>query len=165
MTSLSDLRNLWSRMSSRERALITLGVLVVVLGVGWPLLWQPIAHDLERSALELARVRSQAVVAQQAADEIEALRRNAKTPRTGDIASAVESVVSARGLRPALTALDAKDGRARLTFAAIELTALAGLIEALGRDEQLFALEATLAARVEAGSVRAELALARVDAR
>jgi hypothetical protein len=49
----------------------------------------------------------------------------------------------------------------RLTFASIDMPSLAVLLDALAREEQLFPVEALLAARVEPGTVRAELVLAR----
>jgi type II secretory pathway component PulM len=155
----------WHRLSWRERTLIVLGVLVVVLGAGWPLLWEPIQHEVAAGSIELARARAEAGTARRTADEIAGLARSVKRARTADPRAAVETVVGERGLRASLTALDANAGRVRLTFAAIDVAALAGLLDALGRDEQLFAREALLAARVEPGSVRAELTLARPDVR
>jgi hypothetical protein len=66
-----------------------------------------------------------------------------------------------RGLRPAVTALDVQDGRVRLTFAAVRFDALVALLDALARTDGLRAVDAVLAARVEPGTVRAELTLAR----
>ena len=89
--------------------------------------------------------------------------RSARPGRRGhpDPRAAAERVVAAAGLRGDLTAIERGDGRVRLTFAAIDFAALNALIEQLGRDEQLFVVEALLAARVVPGSVRAELALSR----
>lgn len=161
MTPLFDIRSTWLRLSSRERALIALGLLVVVFGAGWPLLWQPIERDLEVRTAELAATRLRASEAQRAADEVVGLQRSAKAPRTADLRRAAESVVTMQGMKGALTALEASEGRVRLTFAAIDAVALAALVEALGRDELLFVSEAILATRVEPGRVRAELVLAR----
>jgi type II secretory pathway component PulM len=93
------------------------------------------------------------------------LKRNAKPVRTADLRSAVEQAGAARGLANLLTSIDASEGRVRVTFAAVDVDALAPFIEALGRDELLFVREATLVARVEPGTVRAELTLARPDTR
>jgi type II secretory pathway component PulM len=48
-----------------------------------------------------------------------------------------------------------------VAFGAIEFDALVGALEALQRDARLRVVEATIAARVEPGVVRAELVLAR----
>ncbi|HVE50696.1 MAG TPA: type II secretion system protein GspM [Casimicrobiaceae bacterium] len=155
-------RDAWVRWSPRERALVALGAIVVVLGAGWPLLWQPIERDLERSSRELATLHAHMRSMNEAASEIPQLIRNAKPPRTADAKAAIESTLKARGLAASVSAIDAtSDGRVRLTFASVELPALAALLDALGRDEQLFTREATLAARVEPGQLRAEVTLAR----
>jgi type II secretory pathway component PulM len=70
-------------------------------------------------------------------------------------------VLAERGLRPAVTAIDVQDGRVRLTFAAVRFDALIALLDALARTDGLRAVDAVLAARVEPGTVRAELTLAR----
>lgn len=158
-------RDRWSRLSQRERVLVVLAVVVIVFGAGWPLLWQPITHDLDLRAREVDALGARTRALRQAAEEIAVLRRNAKPVRTADLRSAVEQASAARGLRNLLTSIDASEGRVRLTFAAIDIDALAPLIEALGRDELLFVREATLVARVEPGTVRAELTLARPETR
>lgn len=155
----------WERASPREQALLALGAVLVVLGLGWPLVWQPLERDLQRidDARRDARVRI--ADARKAADEIAGLARVAKLPATSDPRAAVERVVASRALRGAVTAFDAEGGRVRLTFAAIELNALVLLLDALAREEHLFVSEALLAARVEPGSVRAELTLTRAASR
>lgn len=155
----------WTRLSSRERALVVLGALVVIVGAAWPLGWQPIERDLALSTRELAQLHARTASLRKASDDIAVLKRSVKTPRTADPRAAVESAVSALGLRQALTSLDLADGRVRTTFAAVDFDALVALLNALGRDELLFVREATLVARMEPGSVRAELTLSRPDAR
>lgn len=154
---------LWVRTSTRERLLIALGAIVVFFGAGWPLLWLPVTEDLARSDASMARAREARDLARQAADEIAGLRREARTPRTPDPKAAVERVIDAHGLRPLLTSLDVQAPRVRLTFAAVEFAALARFLDVLGREEQLFPVEALVAQRVEPGRVRAEFALARPD--
>jgi type II secretory pathway component PulM len=151
----------WRQWSLRERALIALGGVVVVVAAGWPLLWAPIQRDVDASPIAVARARAAAASARQAAAEIPGLERKAQAPRNVDVAGAVQAALAAQGLRDVATSVDAKAGRARLTFAAIDMATLATLVETLGRDEQLFVREALLAGRVEPGSVRAELTLAR----
>jgi general secretion pathway protein M len=155
------LSDFFDRTSPRERVLLALGAVVVAVGVGGPLLWLPLQRDLAQSELDLAKARAQLATARRDADEIAGLQRSARTPRTADVRAAVERIVGAQGLRPALTALDLQGDRARLTFAAVPFDALVPLLDAAAAEEQLFPVEALLAARVEPGSVRAELTLAR----
>ena len=73
----------------------------------------------------------------------------------------LERVLVAQNLRPAVTQLDWKDARARLVFGAVGYDPLVAGLEALQRDARLRVVEGTLTARVEPGTVRAELVLAR----
>ncbi len=57
--------------------------------------------------------------------------------------------------------LEWQDGRARVVFAAVDFAKLVAGLEALQRESGLAIVEATLTARVEPGTVRAELVLAR----
>ena len=106
----------------------------------------------ERSALAQAR---------KMADEMVSLARTAPARRATDARAELERVLAERGLRSAVTQLDWQDGRARIVFADVGVDALVSLLEALQRDAQLRIVEATLTARVEPGTVRAELTLAR----
>ncbi len=57
--------------------------------------------------------------------------------------------------------MEVKDNRAYVTFGAIGFDALVGALDALAKADGLRAVEATLTARVDPGTVRAELTLAR----
>ena len=88
----------------------------------------------------------------------------ARAPRDGAPADAradLERVLAQQNLRAAVTQLDWRDGRAHVVLAAVGYDALIAALEALQRDARLRAVEATLTARVEPGTVRAELTLAR----
>jgi type II secretory pathway component PulM len=151
----------WQLWSLRERVLVALAAIVVIVGAGWPLLWAPIERDVERSASALARAHADAAKARRLGDEAIALEREAAPARTADARKAFESVAAASGVRDRLTALEASDGRVRATFGSIDLVTLAAFVDALGREERLFVRDALLAAQVDAGTVRAELTLAR----
>ena len=161
MTLREHLAALNARATSRERALVGIGALVVAAALGYTLVWQPVSGDLVRTKAALATTRAQADRMRNAAGEIAGLARESRAPRTPDLRAAAERAVTASGLRGELTAIDAQEGRVRLTFAAVDFASLMALVERLGREEQLFTVEALLAARVEPGSVRAELALSR----
>jgi type II secretory pathway component PulM len=151
----------WQAWSLRERSLIALAVVVIVLGAGWPLLWAPIERDVAQSDLALARARADAAASREAAAEIASLARTPVKPRNSDLSAAFDAVIDQQALRDKFTSANVTDGRIRVTFAAIDATALAALVDALGREELLFVRDALLAARVEPGLVRAELTLAR----
>ena len=69
--------------------------------------------------------------------------------------------MSERALQASLTSLDVKDERTYVTFSAIGFDALVGLLDALAKADGLRPVEATLTPRVEQGTVRAEITLAR----
>lgn len=165
MTITERLRDAWSHASTRERALVALGLLVVIGAVAHAFAWEPLTRDLASTDRALAVARGNVAHAQRMVSELAGLGREGRLPATPDPRAAAERVVAAAGLRGDLTAITVSDGRIRLTFAAIDFPTLHALIERLGRDEQLFVVEALLAARVAPGSVRAELALARTAAR
>jgi type II secretory pathway component PulM len=165
MTIAERLREFWMHASLRERVLIAAGTIFVVTALGHAFLWEPLMRDLESTDQALATARVRALQTQRDADELAGLSRDAKPPRTADPRAGAERVVTAAGLRGDLTAIGIDGGRVRLTFAVIDFPALHALIEQLGREEQLFPVEALIAARVVAGSVRAELALSRPAAR
>lgn len=165
MTIAERLHDAWSNAASRERALVVLGTIVVIAALGHAFVWEPLQRELASTDRSLVAARVRVAQSQQLANELAGLKREAKMPRTAELREAAERVISAAGLRGDLTAIGVTDGRVRLTFAAIDFSALNALIEQLGRDEHLFPVEALLAARVVPGSVRAELALSRPASR
>ena len=74
---------------------------------------------------------------------------------------AIERALGERRLKRALTSLDVKDSRATLTFTAIDFDALVGLLDTLAKADGLRVVDATLVSRIDPGTVRAEIALAR----
>lgn len=164
MTLAENTRDAWLRISPREQWLIALGTVLVVGALGHAFVWEPVMRDLTATRMALSEMKARVIDARGAADEIAGLAREARAPRTADVRAAADRVIAAAGLRGDLTAISAVEGRLRVTFAAIDFSALATLIETLGREEQLFVAEALVAARVVPGSVRAELALARPSA-
>ncbi len=151
----------WDRASRRERALIALAAAVVVFAVLWLWMWQPMNADIARLERDLPRARAVLAAARAQADDLVALQRSSARARSGDPRAAVERVLAERGLRAAVGTLDAQDGRVRLGFPAVRFDALVGLLDTLAKSEGLRAVDATLTARVEAGTVRADVTLAR----
>lgn len=142
----------------RVAVAIAVAVGVVVL---WTGIWQPLrrdtdamrtAHDVNAAALASARKMT---------EEAAGLARTAGTATPTDSRAALDRILVQQNLRAAVTQLDWQEGRARVVFAAVSYDALIALLEALQRDAKLRAVDATLTGRVEPGTVRAELTLAR----
>jgi type II secretory pathway component PulM len=151
----------WDRASRRERALIVGAGIVVALAAGWTWIWQPMNADIARLQRDLPRAHGVLTTARAQADALVALQRTSVAAKISDPRAAVERALAERSLRPAVTALDVQEGRVRLTFAAVRFDALIAFLDASARIDGLRAVDAVLAARVEPGTVRAELTLAR----
>lgn len=151
----------WDRMSSRERRLAIAAVSVVLLAAAWSWIWQPMQDDTLRAQKELQRDRAALVTARAQVEEIAGLQRTAKGQANGDPRLAIERVLGERALQASLTSLEVKDNRAYLTFTVIGFDPLVGVLDALAKTDGLRPVEATLTPRIDPGTVRAEITLAR----
>jgi type II secretory pathway component PulM len=145
--------------AERRTAVLLLGV--VAVAALWATLWVPLTRDT--ASLRLARAVNVAALA----DARDRAKEASELSRTGAVAPAVDAraeldrVLAQQGVRPAVTSLDWRDGRAQVVFAAIGYDRLIALLEMLQHSARLRAVDATITARVEPGMVRAELTLAR----
>jgi type II secretory pathway component PulM len=145
----------------RERRILTVVAAIAVAAALWVFAWQPLAHDL--ADLRATRMQRAAATAEvrRMAEEIAGMARTAAPAIPADDRAALDRALTQYGLRAVVTELAWQDGRARIVFGAIGFDALVHLLEALQRDARLRVIEGTLNARVEPGTVRAELTLAR----
>jgi type II secretory pathway component PulM len=148
------------RTRSERYAAVSLlsAVIVIVL---WFLVWQPLVRD--RDTMRAARGADSAALAaaRTMTEEAGGLARAAPVPAAPAPRDGLERVLVQQNLRSVVTQLDWRDGRAHLVFAAIGYDPLIAMLEALQRDAWLRVAEAVITARVEPGTVRAELTLAR----
>jgi type II secretory pathway component PulM len=154
-------RRAWDRMSRRERTLAGAAVAAVAIAATWSLVWQPLSEDSLRMRRELQRDRAVLATARAQAAESAGLQRGTQNEFRGDPRVAIERALGERGLKGTLTSLEVKDNRTTLTFAAIGFDALVGLLDALAKADGLHVVDATLVPRIDPGTVRAEIALAR----
>jgi type II secretory pathway component PulM len=150
----------WDRASPRERRFAAAGALVVGLAACWALAWRPMQADIARTREELARATQTLARARLHVDESVALAREAKTSAPGDPRDAIARAFAERDV-PVSGRLDIRDGRVKVILPEARFDRLVGALDAMRRDEGIRAVEATITARVEPGTVRAELALAR----
>lgn len=149
----------WDRASARERLLLRAGALVVVLAVLYALAWQPLTRDIARTREAVARDRATLALLQTYARPQRGAGATDNAPI--GVRAAVERALDARGLRAAAGALDARDGRVSLVLGVVSFDALIAMLDDLARTDRVRVIEARLAARVEPGTVRAELTLGR----
>jgi len=157
MSAWLDRSPAWQRASSRERALVVLGGLVVALALGWALVWQPVTRDLEQSASTIALERAALDRARQQANDIAAIPATPARPAV-DLRSAVERAFAQRGLAGSV---EARDGGVRVVLTAARFDALVAALGTLASESGIRVAAATLSPRVEPGTVRAELSLVR----
>ena len=147
--------------SPAERGIAVTLFVAVAAALLWVMVWQPLSSDTV--ALRLARAANASTLAE-ARDRVKELtelsRTSAKTASV-DARADLDRALSQLNLRTAATSVEWREGRASLVFAAIGYDTLIGLIDALQRDARLRVVEATITARVDPGTVRAELTLAR----
>jgi len=147
-----------SRGERRTVAAIAVAIGVAVLWLG---LWQPLRRDAEAMRTSREVSASELAAARKMTEEAAGLARATPTSAPGDARATLDRILAQQNLRGAVTQLDWQEGRAHVVFAAISYDALAPLLEALQREGNLRAVDATLTARVEPGTVRAELTLGR----
>ena len=153
-------RWLAGKSRSERRVVAAIGV-AIGAAVLWLGLWQPLRRDAD--AVRTARdVNASALAsARNMTEEAVGLARATPPSAPADARAVLERILAQQNLRGAVTQLDWQEGRARVVFAAISYDALVALLEALQREGNLRAVDATLTARVESGTVRAEITLAR----
>ena len=151
----------WDRMSSRERGLAIAAIAAVLLAAAWSMVWQPMQDDTLRMQRDLSRNHAVLVAARAQVTEIAGLQRGAQLQYGGDSRKAIERVLGERGMLGALTALDVKETRTTITFAAVSFDALVGMLDELAKTDGLRPVDAMLTSRTDPGTVRAEITLAR----
>ena len=159
-TRFPALHGWWATLPGRDRRLL---VAVATLGLAlaaWWLVWQPLQRDAATMRTAAPREAAALSEGRRAAEEIAGLARAAVAPPSGDARGVLERILVQRGLRTAVTQLDWQDGRARVVFPAVDFDPLVAALETLQRDGRLRIVEAVITARVEPGSVRAEITLA-----
>jgi len=149
----------WDRASPRERSLAGWGFALLALALLHALAWQPLMQDLQRSREALLRERA-TLQRLQARVQPERDAATAAMPMTS-VRPAVERVLDAHGLRSANVQLDVHGDRVSLLLSGVRFDALVELVDELSRTAGIRVLEARLIARVQPGTVRAELTFGR----
>lgn len=161
-TAQETLAHWWQLRSRAERRSLAALAGVVALAVLWLAVWQPVVRDVDRLGSRLAGERAALAEARRASEAIAGLARIAPAAPAKDPRAALDAVLAARGLASAATQIERVDSdRLRVTFGAIGFDALAAVLDSLQREAHLRAIEVVATARVEAGSVHADVTLSR----
>lgn len=147
-----------ARISKRRAWLVLASVaalVVVAIVVAMPL------HDaIARKREDIARDRLVLDVARARAAENLTLARAGVPASAGDLRATIDRVLTSEGLRYAPLEAQSPDAALRIVVDAAPFAVLVRALDALAHDG-VRVVEATLAARVDPGTVRAELALTR----
>ncbi|MET0230690.1 MAG: type II secretion system protein M [Rhodanobacteraceae bacterium] len=140
------IRAWWSNLAERERSMVGIGAVVVVLLLGWALVWHPLAvkraallDTLESDRRDLAYVRV-------AAAEVERLRSvgtHARRDRQGrSLLALADSTARSGGLEGALRRVEPTGpASVRVSFESARFDVLIDWIEGLTRDYGIEALD------------------------
>lgn len=145
----------------RERALVTAAVVLVAGFAAWLGLWIPLDADIATLRAEAPRSRTALAEGRKMAEAIPGLARAPRGPEPSPRRAAVErAAATAFGTVPGLAIAGPEDSL-RVTLPAVAFDGVVVFVESLQREARLQLHEATLTARVEPGTVRAELVFRR----
>jgi type II secretory pathway component PulM len=151
----------WSAKNDGERRVIAVLALVAGTCFAWWAIWQPLERDIGALRMAAARNKMALAGAHRVADEIAGLARSNAPEPAVDARAGLQRVLAQRAISNAVTQQEWQDGRVHLVFAAIGYDTLIAALESIQRDARLRVVEATLTARVDPGSVRADVVLVR----
>lgn len=152
----------WHAAEPARRSLLVTGTVGVILALALAIGWQPLTTSIARARDDVARTRVALAIARDRVAETESLVRAASAPAsTADVRSAVTRVLGEHSLSIAPVDAKSKDGRFAIVIAEARFDAIVSALDALARTEGIQLVEGTVTARVDPGSVRAELTFAR----
>jgi len=121
----------------------------------------PLQGAIARAREDAARNRVLLDIAHARAAENVALARTEAAATGGDLRTAIDRVLTAHGLRHAFIDAAASDGAQRIVVEAAPFDLLVRALDALAHEDGVRVADAALAARVDPGTVRAEIAFTR----
>jgi general secretion pathway protein M len=139
------MRAWWDKLEARERSMVALGSLAVVLMLGWALVWHPLASKRAELAQTIDAQRRDLAYVRVAGAEVDRLRA-AGTRARGDrqgrsLLALADATARAGGLESALRRVEPLGTTSvRVSFEFASFDALVGWIESLTRD---YGIEAT----------------------
>jgi type II secretory pathway component PulM len=97
----------WAGRTSRERTFLAAGATVLLLGLGYGLVVEPLVKANHKLAASLPKQRAELRLMRAQVDEIERLRAGSRSAgKTGSaLVHAIESAAAAHGVREAVTGL------------------------------------------------------------
>lgn len=148
----------WLARNARERAILTVGGVFVLLALLYGLAWLPISEGRKKLVANLPQLRADAAQMRANLQEITGLQANTGAA-SGDARQAIESALQAAGLRDKVSAVDRVDSqRVRLTLSGIAFDGLLGLLENV-QSQQRLRVESLQIQAAESGRVKGSVTL------
>lgn len=158
---MNRLRDAWGGLAPNERRLALIGAGVLASLLLYLILWLPLQKDLARLRTAVPEERAQLARMRNQAATIKPLRGLARGATAGGVPlTIVEQSANARGLRSAITRLEA-DGSTGVLLAVdgVAFNALIAWVADLQTGHALFVDNATIEAQSKPGIVNARLKL------
>jgi general secretion pathway protein M len=148
----------WLARNARERAILTVGGMFVLLALLYGLAWLPISEGRKKLVANLPQLRADAAQMRANLQEITGLQANTGAA-SGDAKQAVESALQAAGLREKVGAIDKVDSqRVRLTLNGVAFDGLLGLLESM-QSQQRLRVETLQIQAAESGRIKGSVTL------
>ncbi len=148
----------WLARNARERAILTVGGVFVLLALLYGLAWLPISEGRKKLVANLPQLRADAAQMRANLQEITGLQANTGAA-SGDARQAIESALQAAGMRDKVSAIDRVDSqRVRLTLNGVAFDGLLGLLENV-QSQQRLRVETLQIQAAESGRVKGSVTL------
>jgi general secretion pathway protein M len=160
---MESLRELWNTREPRERAVLAVGLVALVVAALWAWVWHPIAADRARLVAAMPQLRAQVLQVARHGAEVERLRNAARsrgTPSAPD--AAIATAAKSLGLAEAIgTVTTAGEGRVQVTLKPVPFDALVRLLGELGAGHGIAVESLIVRAAPEPGRVQVETLVLR----
>ncbi len=156
--SRGDLQDFWQARSARERIVLVSGPALVVMLLGYVLLWRPMLQDSVRMEEQLPRLRAQAAQIGRAGDEIARLRGKAPAGSLdpAQLATLIERSAATHGLQGSISKADKNSPRVSAAFERVLFSAWVSWVDELHRNHRIVLVSSKLNALDVPGMIRAE---------
>lgn len=148
----------WLARNARERSLLTIGGVFLLLALLYGLAWLPISEGRKKLSKSVPQLRADAAQMRANLQQITGLQANTGAA-AGDARQAVESALQAAGLRDKVSAVDRIDNqRLRLTLNGVAFDGLLGFLENM-QSQQRLRVESLQIQAAESGRVKGSVTL------
>lgn len=156
----STLTRTWDAGRASQRTAWIAGALVVAIAAAVAVVAVPTTDAIARTRDDVARHRIMLDVARARVTENATLARAAAPTRSPDMGATIDRVLAAQGLRYVPVATQMPENARGIVIEAAPFDALVRALESLAADG-VRVTDAAITARVDPGTVRAELVLTR----